>query len=31
MKHMVVILFICLGLTVAPTMAEAQKIAYVDL
>jgi outer membrane protein len=31
MKHMVVILFICLGLTVAPAMAEAQKIAYVDL
>ncbi len=31
MKHIVVVLLICLGFTVAPAMAQAQKIAFIDL
>ena len=31
MKQFIVALFVCLGLVAAPMIAEAQKIAYVDL
>ena len=31
MKHIVVVVLICLGLAVAPAIAQAQKIAYIDL
>ena len=31
MKQFVVLLLVCFGLVASPVMAQAQKIAYVDL